>query len=61
MIKKKRLYLSEEIHVRIPLVVLKKVDGAIKRHPELHLDRSDFIRGSVVRRLIELKMWGGLK
>lgn len=52
-----RYGLSEELHVRLPVKLLKRVDKAIRRYPEIHMDRSDFIRGAVVRRLKELGMW----
>lgn len=48
---------NEELHVRLPQKLVKRMDKAIRRWPEIHMDRSDFIRGSVVRRLKELGMW----
>ena len=48
--------LTEELHVRLPKKVIKMIDKAIRDDQE-HLNRSDFIRGSVVRRLRELNMW----
>lgn len=51
-------FLSQELHVRLPTKLIKRIDKAVRRYPELHMDRSDFIRGSCVRRLKEIGMWG---
>lgn len=48
--------LTEELHVRFPTKVIKTIDRAVDHTGEC-LDRSDFIRGAVVRRLREIGYW----